>query len=443
MLLNMPCIRIHFRRLIDRFRAHQSEERELKEGLNTSQGRPAISVHLPPDTVPHASSKYDQNTADNGVLPEIFKTSPSVRGYQTASDSMRLPAPNRSSFDVNFKFGSKDSEAKPTSRLGQLGSHLKQKLSEGRLSMSSSRGKSDENKAPTTPAKTHPSTLGLGNSDDSTSQKSNGLLELLMSRTGSEGGYDSDAKSIRTTMLKVNDDTIKSSRSAAKVAPDSLNMSVVACPSPNLSPKGDTKSNDSSLSDPNCNPGAPFVEEKYSSDICGQPNSDLQKKDVRSPGDLPSDNDSDQLSVHLYNMRISQMLRPTSSHTTTSHSKRPSLDVAIPAKRRSNQGYSSSRVTVEHNRRPSDPQTRQLFELAHQAKSSKWRSITSLGSGVSGLSGPSKHNGDDGSSFYWSDGELGPAENSPRIPPKRHINSLAVGGCLGSLDSSIFPSHHR
>lgn len=555
-------------------------------------------MRLPPDTGPHASSKRKQNTTDNEVLREIFRSSSSVRGYQTASESMHLPSPKRSSFDVNFKFGSKDSEAKPPSRLEQLGSHIKQRISEGRLSMTGSGGQPNSKELPQNHDNMHPSPLGMDNVEASVSQQSNGLLELLMSRTRSEGGYDSDAKSIRTTMLKANDGTINLGPSAAKETTNSLDISAAAPPSPSHSQRDDVESKDAiekalididflstpgqtifteavlagkdsspiialqglstgisngtiklpttfnsnstlnhvlmkekdqagvvssaspglsysadeqieilsalkrlgdtvtaaqmdsvdsnsdddvrasivsnldptfiefiskfaeldpkinnlGASDPDSDPGAIFAGGEISTDIPSHPKSDPQKKDIHSSRDLASRHDSDQLSVHLYNMRISQNLaspslvavssRPTTSHTTISRSKRPSLDVAIPAKRQSTSGHLSSRVTAEHNRRPSDPQTRRLFELGHQAENmrAQWKTVTSFGSGVSGLSFKPNRVGDDRSSFYWSDGELGPANNSLGEPPKRNINSLAIGGRSGSVSLPVSSS---
>ncbi|KEF56031.1 uncharacterized protein A1O9_07612 [Exophiala aquamarina CBS 119918] len=593
----MPFITKQLSHLICCVSSQQPDESDLNANLNTMQGHSAISVHLPPDTVPHASGKRKQSTTDNDMLEELFRSSSSVRGYQTASESMHLPVPKRSSFDIDFKFCSKDSEPKPPSRLEQLGSHIKQRISEGRLGITSPRGPPGLKEASQNPSDIHPSSLGVDIAEASMSQHSNGLLELLMSRTGTEGGYDSDAKSIRTTMLKGGDATLRLSPLLAKELPNSLDIPVTARLSPSRSLGGDMqtkddvekasidldfltipgqkifteallaekdsapmialqrlstgisngtiklpssfnsnstlnhiamrekdpasvaslaspelsystdeqveilstlkrlsttvtatqmdgvnsnpddgvrasivsnldptfiefiakfaeldpKSNDLGSSDPHCDPGTIFLREKSSGDLPSLTDSEPQKKDVSSSRNLTSGHDSDQLSVHLFNMRISQNLaspsliavsRPTTSHTTISHLQRPSMDVAIPAKRQSASGHLSSRVTAEHNRRPSDPQTRRLFELGHQAENmrSQWKTVTSFGSGASGLSFKPNRVGDDGSSFYWSDGEVGPANNSLRNCPGRNINSLAIGGRSESVSLPVSSS---
>jgi hypothetical protein len=566
------------------FRCHPPDEDEFSTNLNTLQARSAISVHLPANTVPHASNKPKENPTDDDALREIFRSSSSVRGYQTASESMHLPAPRPSSFDVDFKFGSKDSEKKPPGRLEQLGSHIRQRISEGGLSRTSSRGqmvRPDSEGNTHTRSDIHASPLGTNNAEASRSQQSNGLLELFMSRTGSEGGYDSDAKSIRTAMLKAPESTVRLSPSPAKQLSDSVDIPPADCPSPTHSPRDDvgkasidhdplailpgqtifaeallaekdsaptvalqrlstgisngtiqlpssgdshgahnqvaTKENApahvvcSSSTELGCgadqqaeilcalkrlndtvaavqrdslvsthddeirasivsNLDPTFIEfiSKFaevdppnvalrSSDLDRDPGTNLARgeffsttADLSTPclpngddhpaRDLGSWHDSDQASVHLYNMRISQNLaspslvavtsRPTTSHTTISRSKRPSMDVAISSARQSAASQLSSRVTTEHNRRPSDPQTRRLFEEDHPAKNlhSQRKTVTSFNSGVSEPSLKPIRVGDDGSSFYWSDGELGSPNDGPGEAPKRNINSVAVGG---------------
>lgn len=573
------------------FRSHPPDDEEFSSNLNTLQARSAVSVHLPANTVPHASSKPEENATDDGAaLREIFRSSSSVRGYQTASQSMHLPAPRPSSFDVDFKFGSKDSEKKPPGRLEQLGSHIKQRISEGGLSKRSSRGQMvqpDAEGHTQNVSDRHPSPLGTNHAEASMSQRSTGLLELLMSRTGSEGGYDSDAKSIQTTMLKAPDSPVKLNPGVANPPLNSLDIPVPACPSPHGSRRGDVRPGDevgkasidhepptipvltifaeallaekdsaptvalqrlstgvsngtiklpsscdingphdhatmkenesahgvcssstelgcsieqqtdilcalkrlsntvvavqrdslvsthddeirasivSNLdptfikfiskfaeldpseiaprsSDPDGDPGTNLAGGEFSSIVPTFSTLCLPDGDDRSARELRSRHDSDQASVHLYNMRISQNLaspslvavtsRPTTSHTTISQSKRPSLDVAISSKRQSAASHLSSRVTTEHNRRPSDPQTRRLFEEDHHTTNmhSQWKTVASFNSGVSELSSkPIRVGGDDGSSFCWSDGELGPINHCPGEPPKRNTHSFAIAG---------------
>lgn len=575
------------------FRVHQPDENNVSANLNTLQTRSVISVHLPLNTVPHASSKCNENSRDDDALREIFRSPHSVRGYQTASEGMHLPPPRRPSFDLDFKFGSHDVESKATSRLEQFGNHIKQRLSEGRLSkaISADQGVSEVN--------IHsPSPLGRDDAEASMSQKSNGLLELLMSRTGSERGYDSDAKSIQTMTLKASDGIIKpGSLVAAKEPPKPLDTSLLVPLSPIRLPQDDNDSRvetgkspfdhdpptklpqtsftdallaekdsvptvalqrlstgisngtvklpssynsngilthatikekepanivdssseepiystvqqvdilstlnrlgnsvvaaqrDSLISLPDSDVRASIVssldptfidfisrfaeldqpkDDQCSSDLCGGPSSTITKENIFSSTshdstsyahkasdhprqDLKSYQGSDQASVHLYNMRISQNLaspslgaytsRPTTSHTMISHSMRPSLDMDISTRGKSGGSLASRRSTTEHNRRPSDPQTRRLFE---DDKASNMRAQLkteiSCNSGVSDLNLKSVRARDDGSSFYWSENELSPSHNSSKMPPKRNANSLAIGGRSESISYPVTSS---
>ncbi|EXJ77500.1 hypothetical protein A1O3_09726 [Capronia epimyces CBS 606.96] len=114
-----------------------------------------------------------------------------------------MPTRRQQSLDVDFQFGQAGKERKQPGRLEQLGSHVRQKLSKSKLSKNSSTGISLQR-------------LGVENPEAALSQRSTGLLELLMPRGGSEGGYDSDAKSIQTAMLKASDGTTIRSPQAAE-----------------------------------------------------------------------------------------------------------------------------------------------------------------------------------------------------------------------------------
>lgn len=575
------------------FRVHQPDEKDLSANLNTLQTRSVISVHLPLNTVPHASSKCNETSRDDDALREIFRSPHSVRGYQTASEVMQLPAPRRPSFDLDFKFGSHDLENKATSRLEQFGNHIKQRLSEGRLSktISADPGVSEV-------IVNSPSPLGRDDAEASMSQKSNGLLELLMSRTGSERGYDSDAKSIQTMALKASDGTIKlGSHVAAKEPTKLLDVSLPVPPPPIRAQQDDDHTKvetgkspfyhdpltkpaqtyftdallaekdsaptvalqrlstgisngtvklpssynsngtlthatmkekesanivdssseepvystiqqvdilstlnrlgnsvvaaqrDSLISMPDSDVRASIVssldptfidfisrfaeldqpkDDQCSSEPSGDPSSTTTRENIFSSTsndsssythkavdharqDLKSYQGSDQTSVHLYNMRISQNLaspslaaytsRPTTSHTMFSHSMRPSLDIDISTRGQSAGSHASRRSTTEHNRRPSDPQTRRLFEddKANNMRA-QLKTETSCNSGVSDLNLTSVRARDDGSSFYWSENELSPANNSSRMPPKRNANSLAIGGRSESISFPVTSS---
>ncbi|KAK5235577.1 hypothetical protein LTR47_003050 [Exophiala xenobiotica] len=177
----------------------------------------ALSVSLPAHTVPHSQGHSGSHAADADALRQIFRSSSSVRGYQTASRPHDMAHQRQSSFDNDFGFGHKaSSERKQPGRIGQLGSHIKQKLSESRLSKSSSKAHMGSEDAPQDLAIPERAPLSVAHPEVALSQRSTGLLELLMSRSGSEGGYDSDAKSIQTAMLKASDGTLKLSPQAAR-----------------------------------------------------------------------------------------------------------------------------------------------------------------------------------------------------------------------------------
>ncbi|EXJ71338.1 uncharacterized protein A1O5_05144 [Cladophialophora psammophila CBS 110553] len=169
----------------------------------------ALSVQLSASQIPHAVSQLGSNTADTEALRELFRSSSSVRGYRTASLPSGSNLRREPSLDTDFKFGSQGQQRKQPSRLEQLGSHIKQKLSESRLSKSSSRPRIASEDVPGDSARHDNAQLGMSALEATLNQRSTGLLELLMSRTASEGGYDSDAKSIQTAMLKASDGTKK------------------------------------------------------------------------------------------------------------------------------------------------------------------------------------------------------------------------------------------
>ncbi|KAK5054649.1 hypothetical protein LTR84_001540 [Exophiala bonariae] len=571
------------------FRVHQSDEDEFPTNPNTSHAQSPISVKLSPSTVPHASSKCKNGpTDDDEALRGIFRSTSSVRGYQTASEQMQLPAPERPSFDVDFKFGVQDSDKKPPGRLGRLSNHIKQRLSEGRLSKTNSVDRDTSEDIGQSPP------LGL-NTEALMIPKSNGLLELIISRTGSERGYDSDAKSIQTMLLKASDPFTKSSPLATKefasVVDDALSLTAspirfkddsdqfkihtqkssndhvshtlaartsfteallaekdssptaalqrlstcisngtIKLPSSHNStgglkndagrekiltnpadlssaetmyntkekveilstlnklgntvlaaqrdslasmPESDLRASivssldptfinfisrfaepDNSKqiqdsSNPSYDPGSTIVGENIFSSTSNISRLDKKRESHNTERDLNPWQGSDQASVHLYNMRISQNLacpslaaytsRPTTSQTTISNSKRPSMNVGVFTKRQSSDSYVSRRVTTEHNRRPSDPQTRRLFEPSDTADKlrSQWKTVTSYNSGISDPNLRPVRSGDDGSSFYWSDNELKSGTSSLRVPPRRNPNSFAIGGRSESISFPV------
>ncbi|KAG9779497.1 hypothetical protein ABEF93_005575 [Exophiala dermatitidis] len=199
------------------FGLRNPEEPPASDLRNLKHPASVLSVQLPATTVPHAPGPSPSNVADKDALRQIFRSSPSVRGYRTASQSSALPVKRQYSLDVDFKFGPTAPEQKQPGRLEQLGSHIRQKLSESRLSRSSSKQHvSGETARESSGMSLQP--LGMGIPEAGVSQRSTGLLELLMSRAGSEAGYDSDARSIHTAMLTDGDAAVKpSSQSPAKI----------------------------------------------------------------------------------------------------------------------------------------------------------------------------------------------------------------------------------
>ena len=164
-----------------------------------------VSIALPQHTVPHSSS--ESFSQDAKALQHIFSSSSSVRGYQTAATTPGYEPISRPSLDRDFKFGSSDLVKKPSGPIEKLGNHIRQKLSESRLSKASPK---HDVQVPSDLAKEnrtihlHEQATPLG-----ISHSTAGLADLLASRNASKGGYDSDAKSITTPMMRSNAGTIK------------------------------------------------------------------------------------------------------------------------------------------------------------------------------------------------------------------------------------------
>ena len=174
------------------------------------------ALHLPASQIPHAANASCSGRADAEALQELFRTSSSVRGYRTASIPSGSYLPRETSLDTAFQSGSQEQVARQPSRLQQIGKHVKQKLSESglRKSVSKSRLSPPEDKVHNG-VETKNFHRATSIPEVSISHHSTGLLDLLQSRTGSEGGYDSDAKSIETAVLKSREGTITSNRQRA------------------------------------------------------------------------------------------------------------------------------------------------------------------------------------------------------------------------------------
>jgi hypothetical protein len=179
---------------------HQDDFDTEPATLRTLQLPSAVPVALPTSSVPHnARTRNDVSEAESHH--EIFSPSSSARGCQAAAP-LRQTAPGRSSFDADFKVGRRHTE-KNSGSSEQLGHNLRQKLSQSQMSKSSSKVNIGHDE----PGFIHLTSASGKEPDEpvlllGTSHQSTGLAGLLVSRTASEGGYDSDAASIETAMLQ-------------------------------------------------------------------------------------------------------------------------------------------------------------------------------------------------------------------------------------------------
>lgn len=156
-------------------------------------------------------------------------------------------------------------------------------------------------------------------------------------------------------------------------------------------------------------------------------------------------------SVHLFDMHISKRLASKSQATilspaTSGNTSRKSFDAAIstiPASSMNSITNSTtntlkpSGIRAEHNRRPSDPHTRQLFERKGEFTQPYW-----MRSGFSTKSKLMLQERDDASSYYTYD--AGPPSSAGDVASfdgarsiKVNPNSIAIGGRAASYD---FPS---
>ena len=167
-----------------------------------------------------------------------------------------------------------------------------------------------------------------------------------------------------------------------------------------------------------------------------------------SKRDLSSLADSDRSSVHLYNMRISQRLaspsviaassRLNTSHTTSQAHRQQSTDGRTSFSQTSSSGKIAGLISAEHIRRPSDPQTRRLFEddSATPRPLSLWRHGKSPDITTAIRKPQPLMRTSDASSFYWSDGETSNGPVKFHLS-KKNPNSIAVGGRSESISLPI------
>jgi hypothetical protein len=156
-----------------------------------------LSVPLPYHTVPHGSS--ESQSGDAQALHHIFSSSSSIRGYHTAATTPGYHPTSRPSLDYDFKFGEPSPAVKVPGRVEQFAHHIKQKVSERRLSRASSKLSKSLSGAEAGTSNTGQITQ---NEELGISLSTAGLSGLLASNNGSRKGYDSDAKSLSSPVLR-------------------------------------------------------------------------------------------------------------------------------------------------------------------------------------------------------------------------------------------------
>jgi hypothetical protein len=205
-----------------------------------------------------------------------------------------------------------------------------------------------------------------------------------------------------------------------------------------------TYDQDSEVKSPEPSPPLHKAEAVHSPYLSVDANSELKPN-----GNREATGDAESESIHLFNMRISQRL--ASQSQIPIHSPNPSHNTSTRSlahlNEAGNTGYGSvaslarypTFISPEHNRRPSDPQTRKIFEAGSQRTRPNlrtWKTVTSVNSGSTSFDPNAKFAvpvADDRSSFYWSDGEIGDSRvNSPLSRSRRssiqNPHSYAIGG---------------
>ena len=197
--------------------SRRKNDDHTSESLSTLQVTASpLSVPLPHDTIPHGSS--ESNTEDANALHHIFSSSSSVRGYQTAATTPAYVATTRPSFEREYRFGSNSSTKPLQTPIERLNKHVRSRLSESRLSKASSKR---DIQSPDVDLHNIKDSLPLKENTEppvADGQLTAGCVDILTLRTASQGGYDSDAHTIASPLLRSNAGTIKISPSCVKQA---------------------------------------------------------------------------------------------------------------------------------------------------------------------------------------------------------------------------------
>jgi hypothetical protein len=373
----------------------------------------AESFAPPATSIPHRDRNLpDHVPEDAKASRDIFSSPSSVRGYEDARGSPRHGL-TPGLFNSDTGLAGRTLSRSANSRLEAFGQAVKQRLSESRLSKESLK-----TIARSSSSQDSPERRGMV----STSYASTGLTDLLMSRAASDGGYDSDAKTIST--LRVRKSTNPgSSKTRSEYSTEALRSQHNASP----------EKTSSTVSIPEQKPDLVEVTTE-GQDIHGEDafhdtasvRADVQEDAVTESnksnggGIVQKDESrrmvpsaclslSDNQSIYLADTHISQRLASTSMMPMTSlsstdfsssteyniaadlsrdvsqmagpHLQQHSVDSDLPWRLRgqaSTAGRYLSFVAQEHNRKPSDPRTRKLFEDTTDGSRlhPKWNSIT-------------------------------------------------------------------
>jgi len=368
----------------------------------------AESFALPATSVlPRDHNLPNRVLEDAKASHDIFGFPSSVRGYKGARGSPRHSL-------TSERFNSDTSLARQTptrfanSRVEAFGQAVKQRLSKSRLSKESLKTIVRD-----TPSQDSPERRGMVG----TSYTSTGFTDLLVSCATSDGGYDSDAKAISTLRLRKssNPGSFKTSseystealRSQHNASPASSTMSIpeqrpdlVEVTAESQDIHGEDAFHDIASSRAEVQKDA--ATESNKSNDGGITQQDESRRMVPSASLSLSDN-------QLADMRTSQRLDSTSVMPMTSlsssnfgssteynaaadlspgmtqmagpHLQQHSVNSNLPWRFQGQAGAAGrypSFVAQEHNRKPSDPRTRKIFEDTTDGSRLhlKWKSVT-------------------------------------------------------------------
>lgn len=384
-------------------------------GLHNSRtvSASAESFALPATGVPHRDHNLPNHVLEDAkALRDIFGPPSSVRGHEATRGISRHGLTSKR-FNSEIDRAGRTPTRSANSRLGAFGQAVKQRLSASRLSKESLKTIVKDRSYQDLPER-----RGMV----STSYTSTELTDLLMSRTASDDGYDSDAKAISTLRLRKSSSpgsfktrseySTEILRSQNDASPEKTSPTVsvpeqkpglveVTAESQNI--HGEYAFHDTALA--RTDVPEDTVAESNKSNSSGIVQQGESRKLICSAS-LPL---SDNQPIHLADTRISQPLASTSIMPMTSlsstnfssstehnaaadlspdvaqvagpHLQQHSVNDGLPWHLQgqvSTAGRCPSFVAQEHNRKPSDPRTRELFEDTTGGSTwyPNWNSVT-------------------------------------------------------------------